>query len=258
VRVRDVFAPTDGVVVDLRIRHGQQVAPGEILAVLRRAELDLEFKRVWGELQTARRRLASIEAERIQGRREIEDQRQRYGQLTAQQEELREQITGLEAQYAILQQQQAELEVRSPMAGEVLTWSPQQLLDGRPVGRGQVLMTVGDLRGPWQLELRIPDRRVAHVLRAQRELSEQLQVSFIQANDLGRASKGTLSSVGRRTEISDTEGAFVLATVAVTRDEIPQLIPGAGVAAKIHCGRRAAGYVWFHDLIDAVRGWLLF
>ena len=129
IGIRDVFAPADGVVGELRVSHGQQVAGGEILAVLRRSELDLEFKRVWGELQTARKRLAAIEAERIQGRREADDQRLRYGQLTAQQEEVREQIAGLESQYAILEQQQAELEVRSPTDGEVLTWNPQQLLE---------------------------------------------------------------------------------------------------------------------------------
>ena len=257
VGIRDVFAPADGVVGELRVRHGQQVAGGEILAVLRRSELDLEFKRVWGELQTVRKRLASIEAERIQGRREADDQRLRYGQLTAQQEEVREQIAGLESQYAILEQQQAELEIRSPTDGEVLTWNPQQLLDARPVARGQILMTVGDLRGPWHLELRIPDRRVAHVLAARRSQGDDLKVSFILANDPGRWLTGTLDRVGLRTEISETDGVFVLSTVTVQREQIPQLMPGAGVTAKIHCGRRAVGYVWFHDLIDTVRTWLL-
>jgi hypothetical protein len=177
--------------------------------------------------------------------------------LTAQQEEVREQIAGLESQYAILEQQQAELEIRSPTDGEVLTWNPQQLLDARPVARGQILMTVGDLRGPWHLELRIPDRRVAHVLAARRSQGEDLKVSFIVANDPGRWLTGTLDRVGLRTEISETDGVFVLSTVTVQREQIPQLMPGAGVTAKIHCGRRAVGYVWFHDLIDTVRTWLL-
>ena len=156
------------------------------MAVLRRSELDLEFKRVWGELQTARKRLAAIEAERIQGRREADDQRLRYGQLTVQQEEVREQIAGLESQDAILEQQQAGSAVRSPTDGEVLTWNPQQLLEARPVARGQILMTVGDLRGPWHLELRIPDRRVAHVLAARRSQGGDSKVSFVVANDPGR------------------------------------------------------------------------
>jgi hypothetical protein len=33
---------------------------------------------------------------------------------------------------------------------------------------------------------------------------------------------------------------------------------GATATAKVHCGRRAIGYVWFHDLIDFVRAKILF
>ncbi|MCL4201860.1 MAG: HlyD family efflux transporter periplasmic adaptor subunit [Pirellulaceae bacterium] len=258
VRVRDVFAPSDGVVAELRARHRQQVAAGEVLAVLRRAELDLQFKQVWGELQTARKRFTSVETERMQNQRDTAEQRQRYGRLTAEQEELREQIAGLEAQQAILEQQQAELEVRSPMDGEVLTWNPQSLLEARPVARGQILLTIGDLAGPWQLELRVPDRRVAHVLAARQRAGDALPVSFLLASDPARTHRGELDRVGLRTEISERDGAFVLATVTLDREQIRPLVPGAGVTAKIHCGRRSLGYVWFHDLLDAVRRWILF
>jgi multidrug efflux pump subunit AcrA (membrane-fusion protein) len=258
VDVRDVFAPADGVVGELRVRHRQQVAADEVLAVLRRAELDLQFEQVLGELQTARKRFTAVETERMQNLRDTAEQRQRYGRLTAEQEELRQQIAGLEAQHAILQQQQAELQVRSPMAGEVLTWNPQSLLEARPVARGQILLTIGDLAGPWQLELRIPDRRVAQVLSAREQSGDELPVSFLLASDPARKHHGVLDRVGLRTEISEREGAFVLATVALNQDPIPNPMPGANVIAKIDCGRRALGYVWFHDLLDAVRRWLLF
>lgn len=258
VNVRDVFAPADGVVGELRVRHRQQVAADEVLAVLRRAELDLQFNQVLGELQTARKRFTAVETERMQNLRETAEQRQRYGRLTAEQEELRQQIAGIEAQHAILQQQQAELQVRSPMAGEVLTWNPQPLLEARPLARGQILLTIGDLAGPWQLELRIPDRRVSHILAARGQSSDELPVAFLLASDPARKHHGALDRVGLRTEISERDGAFVLATVALDRDQIPHPMPGANVIAKIDCGRRALGYVWFHDLLDAVRRWLLF
>jgi multidrug efflux pump subunit AcrA (membrane-fusion protein) len=171
---------------------------------------------------------------------------------------LREQIAGLEAQQAILEQQQAELEVRSPMDGEVLTWNPQSLLEARPLARGQILLTIGDLAGPWQLELRVPDRRVAHVLAARQRADNALPVSFLMASDPARTHRGELDRLGLRTEISERDGAFVLATVALDREQIQPLVPGAGVTAKIYCGRRSLGYVWFHDLLDAVRRWILF
>ena len=75
VRLRDVFAAADGTVSDLRVEHGQHVRAGGLLAVLRRPQLDLEFKQVLGELQTAQQKLVSIEAERLQAPRESDEQR---------------------------------------------------------------------------------------------------------------------------------------------------------------------------------------
>jgi len=255
---REIFAPDDAVVRELRAQSGARVAAGEVLLVLRKPALDLEFKRVWGELQTASKKLAAVESEQLLNRREDETQRKRYTELTAQQEELRAAIAGLQAQHAILRQQQSELEVRSPIAGELLTWNAEQLLAGRPVARGQVLLTVADLNGPWQLELRAPERRVRHLAEASHESAGGLDVSFALATNPGQILWGKLVRMGSRTEIAENEGAVVLLAADIDRDEIGERVPGAGVVARIHCGRRAIGYVWFHDLIDAVRTWVLF
>lgn len=258
VRTREVFAPADGVVQELHAVHGQLAPQGTVLARIRRSELDFEFKRVVGELQTARKQLASVEAERLQNRRETAEDQQRYGQATAQHEELREKIAGLEAQQAVLERQQAELTVTSPMTGSVLTWNAEQNLLARPVTRGQILLSLGDLSGPWRLELRVPDHRVAHVLAAREEMGQSLEVEYALATDPAPRYWGTLGPTGMRTEIGETDGAFVLAGVRIESDELPERVPGAGVVARIHCGRRSLGYVWFHDLIDAVRTWIWF
>jgi multidrug efflux pump subunit AcrA (membrane-fusion protein) len=257
-RLRDVFAPNDGRISDLRTEHGGQVKANQILAVLRKPELDLEWKRVEGELQTAQKKLLAVESERLRNPREGEVPRGQHGELTAQEEELRQLVRGLQQQLEILQRQLTDLEVRSPIEGAVVTWNVRELLEARPVSRGQILMTLADLAGPWQLELRVPDRRVAHVLAAQRELGTNLDVFFTLATDPGLKLRGTLQHLGMRTEIGDSHEAFVLAKVAIDRREIPELIPGTTVVTKIHCGRRAAGYVWLHELIDTVRTWMLF
>ncbi len=257
VRVRDLFAPANGVVWETVVSHGDRVEVGDVLLRLRSSELDLQFSRVGGELQTTQKELAAVEAERTQDRGERDERGIRRSQLTGQREELSARIDSLQKQFAVLQEQRAELEICSPIAGELLTWNLDQLLDARPVNRGQTLATIADLDGPWHLELRIPDRRVAHVLAAQAE-SSKLDVSFIVATDPGRRLQGTLGWVGSRTEISEFDGAFVPAKVAINRDELPQHVPGAEVTAKVHCGQRSLGYVWLHDLWDAARSWLLF
>ncbi len=255
---RDVFAPDDGVVRELRVQSGNRVDAGQVLLVLRKSALDLELKRVGGELQTATKKLASVESEQLLNRREDETQRRRYTELTAQQEELRAAVASLQAQHAILRQQQAELEVRSPIRGEVLTWNAEQLLTGRPVARGQVLLSVADLSGPWHLELRVPERRMLHLAEATRKATDGLAVSFAMATDPGHTLWGKVDQIGTRTEITESEGGVVLVTASLDREELAERVPGAGVVARVHCGRRAVGYVWFHDLIDAVQTWMWF
>jgi len=254
-QMADVFALTDGVVGDLHVEHGQHVAANQVLAELRRPQLDLEFKQVWGELQTARRRLASSEAEILQLHNETDEQRRRHSQLIAQQEELQELVRNLEEQHAILKKKQSELQVRSPMDGDVLTWDVQQLLQDRPVDRGQALLTVGDLSGPWRLDLRIPDREVAHVLAAQRQAGQALEVTYRLVTRPSVILHGTIQHIGLRSETAGSDEAYVPATVDIQRETLPELIPGANVKALIRCGRRPVGYVWFHDLLDALRTW---
>jgi hypothetical protein len=258
VVMRDIFAPDDAVVGELRAQSGARVAANQVVLTLRKPALELEQKRVWGELQTAKKKLAAVESEQLLNRREDETQRKRYTELTAQQEELRALLASLDSQHAILRQQQSELEVRSPIAGELVTWDAEQLLAVRPVARGQVLLTVADLAGPWHLELRIPERRLLHLAEARRDSGGPLDVSFALATNPAQVLQGTLDRVGGRTEITETEGAVVLAAASIDSEEIPERVPGASVVARIHCGQRALGYVWLHDLIDAVRTWVFF
>lgn len=258
VAMRDLFAPDDAVAAELLAPTGTRVAANQVVLVLRKPSLELELKRVWGELQTARKRLAAVESEQLLNRREDEAQRKRYTELTAQQEELRALVASLQSQHEILKRQEAELQVRSPIAGELLTWDAEQLLAARPVTRGQSLLTVADLSGPWRLELRVPERRIRHLAEARARGDGRLVVSFALATHPDRVLRAELDRLGQRTEVSEHDGAVVLATASLDADEIPQRVPGATVVARIHCGTRSLGYVWLHDLIDAVRTWILF
>jgi len=258
-RLREVFARADGTVNNLCVEHGQHVRAGELLAVLRRPQLDLEFKQVLGELQTAQQKLVSLEAERLQDSRDSDEQRRRYGQATAQQEELRETVRSLQAQYEVLKGKQSECEVRSPIEGDVLTWNVRQLLEDRPVSRGQILLTVGDLSGPWKVDLRIPDRRAGHVLAAQEARPDApLEVSCLLAMNPRQSFPGTLARLALRSETSASESPYVEARVDFDRSALEQCTAGAGVRAYIRCGRGSLGYVWLHDLYDTIRIWLFF
>src|SRR6185369_11176658 len=129
----EVFAPRDGVVTAIRVDHGQSVAAGQPLVDMRSPELDLEIQRVDGELETARKRLAAAQSERLQMRPSDTDARLRQRRLTAEEEQYLQQVRDLTSRQKMLAEQQKELIVRSPIAGEVVTWNVKQQLASRPL-----------------------------------------------------------------------------------------------------------------------------
>lgn len=246
---RQIFAPADGIVTQVAVDNGKSVAEGDVLAVLRNPELDLEEQRIRGDIATASAKLASVRAARL------ESDRRNLGsasaaQLTADEEELKQQIASLNRQLEIMERRVAELTLKSPLSGKVMRWDLMRTLESRPVQQGQLLLQVADVAGPWQLELRVPDRGVRHVLLAQKQLGKPLPVQFLFRMAPKKSYSAQLDVLDLATEL-DQEGSFsTLASVRISSSELPDLRPGSSVIAKIHCGHRSLGYVWFRELFD--------
>lgn len=255
---RDVFARSEGIVSEVRTDHSQSCREGDVLIVMTRSQLDFETTRVSGEMQTARRRLASVQASRLDLTPQTAADREKYNQLTGEEEEVQELLRSLEQQQQVLKAQRDDLFVKSPLTGQVITWNVRQLLEARPVQRGQVLLQVADLSGPWVVEVEVPDDQVGHVLKARQELRPDLAVSFMLATEPGFAHEGVIEKVAMATDVRPSEMASVLVTVRIDRDQVPGLRPSATVVSRIHCGRRSVGFVWFHGLWETIQKKVLF
>jgi len=158
----------------------------------------------------------------------------------------------------MLAKQQQELTVKSPIAGEVITWNVQQQLAARPLRRGDALLTVADVAGEWQLELKIDSRRAGRLLAAQTADAKTNKVSFMLATDPGRSLTGTLEKISPRLETGPSGDTYLVATVSVPLESLENPTPGATAFARIDCGRGNLAQAWFHDLIDAARLWMPF
>ena len=66
--------------------------------------------------------------------------------------------------------------------------------------------------------------------------------------------------MGQSAEVHGEEGSTVLIKVEINGQDVPEAArkPGATVTAKVYCGRRSLGYVWFHDLLAFVQSRILF
>lgn len=262
---RQVFAPRSGLVDEVLVAPGADVAAGEPLVRLRDPSLELDRKRVRGEMETVRRQLEAARATKTN--RDIRDENPvELYRLSASEREYQQQLANLTDELRLLNGQRDELLVRSPIAGRVLTWDLSNRLAARPVERGEVLLTVADLSADWQLELDVADDRIGHVLAAQtRDQNAALPVQFrLRSADSPYA--GHVQDIGMTARVDASEPSAAQPTVEVTvafdkqqlNDAQQDLRPGVTARAEIDCGRRPLGYVWFHDVWDAALTWLRF
>jgi multidrug efflux pump subunit AcrA (membrane-fusion protein) len=265
---RAAFAPRDGIVDAVLVKHGEDVAAGQVLVRLRDPMLELELKRVHGDLETAQRQIEAVRAARsgraIRDTNAVESYR-----LSAEERELEQRVANLRRELDLLDIETKKLVVTSSIAGRVLTWNVDRLLLARPVERGEVLIDVADLSADWQLELDVADDRIGHVLAAQQDLGDELTVRFrlSSTNRELPAAEGHVTEVSPRADVNNEPGASARPEVRVhvafdvkqfDESERRELRPGVSARAEIECGRRRLGYVWFHDVWDAIVSWVRF
>ncbi|MEO1618950.1 MAG: HlyD family efflux transporter periplasmic adaptor subunit, partial [Planctomycetota bacterium] len=250
---RDVFAPMDVEVMEVACDHDALVKKDDVLLRLRSRQLELDLQRVKGESQTTRKRLLAVTSARVQEDSDPADQYR--GRFAAEEQELREVLASLKKQLALLRDQRDRLVVRSPIEGRVLTWAPTELLADRPVARGQLLISLADTGGDWELEVQVPDREIGWIKEA--KLGEQpLEVRFALAAGGEQIFKGKVHSIAGRTEIDQDGEAVVTVRVSVNDSRAASFRSGETVFADVDCGRRSIAFVVFHRVIDSAWRWL--
>jgi len=262
VHRRDVFAGIEGVVEKLEpgLEHGAMVKEGQLLATLRNTDLEVALADVLGRRASSEEQLASTKRSLLEDDKISADEKIRLAGRKAQ---LQREIESLEQQEQLYRSKKEDLQVRSPIDGVIVTWQVRDRLLLRPVEKGQVLMSVADKTGPWELEVNMPDDRLGHVNRAAAEAKRtgrDLVVDYILATDPGTRHYGLVKEIHEQAEVRGEEGNTVLVRVTIDpeRHEKEELGAGASVTARIACGQRPLGYVWFHDVLSFIQTQILF
>ena len=246
---RKVYAQATGRIEELHVEHGSAVTEGEVLATMFSPDQNMSMEKAEGEIKKLEAERASIRTMRLtsdattSSPEELRAAAVRDGELLIQ-------INGLKDEIEILKSRKADLDVKSKINGEVITFNLEDKLQDKPVEKGQSLMQVAQLDGPWIIELNVPDRRITDVLRAKDGNEEPLKVVFRLAADTSLEFEGTVRDIAMATRVDAEQGQNVLVTVALDRDQIPieARHPFTGVQAKIKCGKKPLGVVWFRDV----------
>lgn len=256
VERRHCFAPLDGTVHTVHVRHGQRVVVGQLLLELRNTDLDVSLADTLGKRAGAADQLLSVERALFEdGSKLSAAERHR---LAGQRSELKQELVSFDEQLRLLRRKRELLKITSPIAGEITTWNVDQLLANRPVRQGQSLLDVADTAGDWELELQVPEDEIAHLLRAQAAQGRNLAVSYRLAADPDVDRSASVEEVHYAAEVRGDEGNTVLVRASLAVGDLPPLRPGAEASTKVYCGKRALGYVWLHDAIDFVHSKVLF
>jgi hypothetical protein len=255
---RSVWAAVEGDVEEVRVVHDQPVKKGDVLVVQESPDLEKEIESLNGELQASTAEIESTRAELV-GNDELNDveRSQKYSQIA----QLTEKTKSLQKQLDLVLAKKEKLQVRSPIDGRVVTWNVQDI-KSRPVNRGEQLLEVADPSSPWELEVTMPESRMGHIAKAWTESNGNLPVEFILAINPGEPMEGKVEEIHRSAEVRGESGNTVMVRVSFDQNRLREVVQdpkiGNTATAKVYCGKRALGYVWFHDLVDFIRAKVLF
>ncbi|MBI1344900.1 HlyD family efflux transporter periplasmic adaptor subunit [bacterium] len=250
---RDIFAPSTGVITEVHVNHGDQVDKDQLLLVVRDSVAELEATRVTGELATVQARLGVLQSARITALTQGGDASLQAQQLAAEEAELQQRLQSLTLQQSLLDAQRATSQVTSPLPGQVLTWDPVTNLQGRPIERGQVLLSIGNMTGRWVIEARVRERDLPELRQALAQNPKGLAVDVASLSETSQRCHGLLTDIARVTDVDERGDKTVRVTIALTEPPPDEFRPGASVVPKIHCGQRSLGYVWLRDLWQTLR-----
>jgi multidrug efflux pump subunit AcrA (membrane-fusion protein) len=249
VKKSNVYAPEDARVVDVHVESNDVVKADQILAILESDELKQQINKIEGDIAAAKGQISALLKQQLasQGRMtETEEERIRMDYSLALDRE-----RNLTEELKILREREDSLTIRSPIAGRIVTWDVKRTLERRPVGVGQMLMTVAAEDTDYEVELYMPERRVKHLTSYRNSVkakdpSADLEVDFILMTDPGVYYQGKVVEVNPAAEPHEEHGNMVRIKVQPDKPVLHPR-PGTTVTADVHCGKAPFIYSMLHE-----------
>ncbi|MGE0608228.1 MAG: GAF domain-containing protein, partial [Pirellulales bacterium] len=119
VERREVFASSDGLVMQVHARHGQSVEQGEVLVELKDADQESKITSLRGEYSS---KLARYNAVRNLQLTEKKLDQVDKNRLKGESMELEQSLNSIQGQLRLAEEKQKQLRIVSPIDGEVVTW----------------------------------------------------------------------------------------------------------------------------------------
>jgi hypothetical protein len=279
---RWVYSPVPGRVDHFEVKPGDMVGPDDIVIVMDDFNLHMKLIQLEEDIAKAQGQLAELDREYTEARAA---DKPRIDQERATQKATR--YAKEQERDALVRRTNADRArpgrfwLKSPpfpedlsSNGDPLQWTVlnadfQETLTNREVKPSDPLLRLGYKEGPWEIELKIPQKHIGQVLQAfETEGKEELDVDLLLRSQPTKVYKGKLARdkiAGEANPNKDDNNEaepVVLAWVRIDgediakEDQIPldpkQRVTGTEVHAKIRCGKHAMGYSLFYGVWEFI------
>lgn len=161
VKIVPARVRTGGTILDLKVKQGDQVQEGQVLATVGDAKLGLQIEAQGAQVQAARAQVDQARRDLQRGEQLLKEgfaTKARVDQLRAAHDVAVNTLKSLTAQQSVTQEQETQGKVLAPAAGRILTV---------PVSAGTVVMA-GDpvatlAQQPYLLRLSVPERHARNL-----------------------------------------------------------------------------------------------
>lgn len=223
---RYVAAPFEGVLEEVNVRCGDKVEGDQLLARMDGTALQMELSGYQAQLAAAQKRRDSALA----------------GGNVADSQIARNEMKRVESQIELTNAKLRRLEVRSPIAGVIVSGDMDKV-QGARLEMGQSLFEVAPLES-LAVEVRVPENDARHV-----QPGQQVQLKF--SAFPFRNWQGTVQRLHPRSEFVDDVNVFVAEVELANEDGT--LRPGMQGHARIAAGWKPLAWVWLHHAWERMR-----
>ncbi len=237
------YAPSDATVARVMdsARGNALVKKGDILLVLESAALNQRSNALAAELELNRKRLESL-VNSIGGQSSTN-----FRNLDTEIEQTKLKILTNEREEELLNQELSKLTIYALENGELTTWDVANRLQGRPVIRGELLLSTCDPDSEWELQVSVPEHRVGLVSDALvHSRSQTVPIRFTLTSHPNVALQGNLTQLADQASRNASGSNVVLSRAAVS-GELPIKKEGAVARVTIECGKVPAIWLVVRD-----------
>jgi hypothetical protein len=279
---RIVFTPVDGVAMEFKVSPGDVIGENHVLARMQHLGVSNKITTLEGEMRAAilardeaKRQMSSTDATATERASLATQAAVKQAEHDNKKLELEEYI----ARVGALREMRGSFQLKAPLFApherELLERKEWTVLTsdfkesvGKEFKPTEPILRLGAKDGPWEIELKIPQKHIGQILRAFETLKKkdgeevELDVDFLVKSDPTRVFKGKLArdkiagEANPNKDDNNESEPVVIAYVRIEGDDIPAgyrldkglQVSGTEVHAKVRCGDQRLGYSLFYGV----------